>query len=300
MSAAGAIRVDSHLRTKDPSVYAIGDCAESVNCITGRNEYWPLGSVSTKMGRIAADNIAGRPSRYLGSIGTTMFQNFGVSIARTGLTAASAREHGFRAESVVVTGLDKAHYSRDADYVTIKLIADVKTRVLLGAQGYGRGDVVRQIQIAAAAIMQSATLTDVFDLDLGYSPCFNNPIDLVQTACCMLAAKIDGFVRTTTLSGLERRGTRAHLVDVSPFADHVANAIPGSVSVPLENLRREGVPFDKRETCVLYSRTSSRAYEAYRYLVTKGYASISILEGGFVFWSNGAIRPRPAAVQALQ
>ncbi len=300
VSAAGAIRVDSHLRTKDPSVYAIGDCAESVNCITGRNEYWPLGSVSTKMGRIAADNIAGRPSRYLGSIGTTMFQNFGVSIARTGLTAASAREHGFRAESIVVTGLDKAHYSRDADYVTIKLIADVKTRVLLGAQGYGRGDVVRQIQIAAAAIMQSATLTDVFDLDLGYSPCFNNPIDLVQIACCMLAAKIDGFVRTTTLSGLERRGTRAHLVDVSPFADHVANAIPGSVSVPLENLRREGVPFDKRETCVLYSRTSSRAYEAYRYLVTKGYASISILEGGFVFWSNGAIRPRPAAVQALQ
>jgi NADPH-dependent 2,4-dienoyl-CoA reductase/sulfur reductase-like enzyme/rhodanese-related sulfurtransferase/two-component sensor histidine kinase len=300
VAASGAIRVDPHLRTKDPSVYAIGDCAESVNCITGRHEYWPLGSISTKMGRIAADNIAGRPSRYLGSIGTAMFRNFGVAIARTGLTLASAREHGFRAESVVVTGLDKAHYSDNVEYVAFKLIADAKTRVLLGAQAYGRGDVVRQIQAAATAIMRSLSLTDVFDLDLGYSPDFNNPIDIVQTACCVLSAKIDGLVRTTTLEKLARAGGRACLVDVSPFADHVANAIPGSVSVPLENLRREGIPFDKREKCILYSRTSSRAYEAYRYLVTRGYSDLSILEGGYVLWSNGAVRARNGAGPASQ
>jgi rhodanese-related sulfurtransferase len=286
LTRIGAIQVTDRLVTSDRNIYAIGDCAESVNVITGKHEYWPLGSISTKMGRIAADNIAGRPSRFHGSIGTTMFQNFGLCIARTGLTLAAAVAHGFKAESVVITGLDRAHYSKNAAYITIKLIADLKTKAILGAQAYGRGDVVRQIQAAASAITNAMTLSDVFGLDLGYSPAFNNPIDIVQTACLVLASKMEGFVTTMTLDRFDREKGGLRIIDVSPFSEHVAGSIPGSVNVPLENLRREGIPFDKKERCVLYSRTSSRAYEAYRYLITKGYARLSILEGGFVYWSE--------------
>jgi rhodanese-related sulfurtransferase len=186
----------------------------------------------------------------------------------------------------VITGLDKAHYFANAEYITLKLIADAKTRVILGAQAYGRGDVARQIQIVASAISCSLTLSDIFGLDLGYSPAFNNPIDIIQTACCVLTGKLDGFVRTTTLTQFSTDPVHLHVVDVSPFSEHIVNAIPGSVNVPLENLRREGFPFDKKEKCVLYSKTSSRAYEAYRYLVTKGYQNISILEGGFIYWAQ--------------
>jgi NADPH-dependent 2,4-dienoyl-CoA reductase/sulfur reductase-like enzyme/rhodanese-related sulfurtransferase/two-component sensor histidine kinase len=282
----GAIKVTSRLVTSDRNIYAIGDCAESVNFITGKHEYWPLGSISTKMGRIAADNIAGRKSEFHGSIGTAMFQNFGLSIARTGLTLAGAIAHGFKAESVVITGLDRAHYSNNAAYITIKIIADAATKTVLGAQAYGRGDVVRQIQVAASAITNAMTLSDVFGLDLGYSPAFNNPIDIVQTACLVLASKMEGFVNTITLDRFDREKGALRTIDVSPFSEHVAGAIPGSVNVPLENLRREGIPFDKKDRCVLYSRTSSRAYEAYRYLITKGYARLSILEGGFVYWAE--------------
>jgi rhodanese-related sulfurtransferase len=238
------------------------------------------------MGRIAADNIAGRRSEFHGSIGTAMFQNFGLNVARTGLTLAAAVAHGFKAESVVITGLDRAHYSEDAAYITIKLIADSATKAVLGAQAYGRGDVVRQIQVAASAITSAKTISDVFGLDLGYSPAFNNPIDIVQTACLVLASKMEGFVNTMTLERFDREKGALCIIDVSPFSEHVAGAIPGSVNVPLENLRREGIPFDKKDRCVLYSRTSSRAYEAYRYLITKGYARLSILEGGFVYWSE--------------
>jgi NADPH-dependent 2,4-dienoyl-CoA reductase/sulfur reductase-like enzyme/rhodanese-related sulfurtransferase/two-component sensor histidine kinase len=286
LSRIGAIQVTSRLMTSDRSIYAIGDCAESVNSITGKHEYWPLGSISTKMGRIAADNIAGRPSEFHGSIGTAMFQNFGLSVARTGLTLAAAVAHGFKAKSVVITGLDRAHYSDNAGYITIMLIADAATKAVLGAQAYGRGDVVRQIQVAASAITNALTLSDVFGLDLGYSPAFNNPIDIVQTASLVLASKMEGFVNTMTLDWFYREKGSLRIIDVSPFSEHVAGAIPGSVNVPLENLRREGIPFDKKDRCVLYSRTSSRAYEAYRYLVTKGYGNLSILEGGFVYWTE--------------
>lgn len=286
MSPGGAIRVNRHLQTSDRTVYAIGDCAESVNFLTKKHEYWPLGSISTKMGRIAADHICGRNSEFKGFIGTTMFQNFDLAIARTGLTVASARAHGFAPESVVITGLDKAHYSRNAEYITLKLIADAATGCIIGGQAYGRGDVVRHVQVVASAIAHSLTCTDVFDLDLGYAPVFNNPIDIVQTACCVLTNKMEGLVKTISPRKLRELGAGGKVIDVSPFADHSQNAIPGSVNVPLENLRQEGIPFDKNAACVLYSKTSSRAYEAYRYLVSKGYGNLSILEGGYVFWAQ--------------
>jgi NADPH-dependent 2,4-dienoyl-CoA reductase/sulfur reductase-like enzyme/rhodanese-related sulfurtransferase/two-component sensor histidine kinase len=286
LSPNGAVRVNKYLRTSDRSIYAAGDCAESVNYLTGNYAYWPLGSISTKMGRIAADNICGRRSTFRGFIGTTMFRAFDLTFARTGLTMAQCRENVFKAESMVITGLDKAHYSHNAEHVTLKLIAGKTDHALLGAQVYGRGDVVRHVQLVATAITKGMTLTDMFDCDLGYAPLFNTPIDIVQTACCMLAAKIEGFIRTITPETLAA-GTRVpHLVDVSPFSEHMEGTLPGSINVPLEDLRREGIPYDKAEKCVLYSRTSSRAYQAYRYLIAKGYTNLYVLEGGYLFWSQ--------------
>ena len=76
------------------------------------------------------------------------------------------------------------------------------------------------------------------------------------------------------------------IVDVSPPQEYSFSSIPGSINVPIENLREEGFPFDKNERVILYSRTSSRAYEAYRYLVASGYENTAILEGGLVFWQT--------------
>ena len=287
LSAIGAIKVNANLQTSDNSIYAIGDCAESMNFITGQHEYWPLGSISTKMGRIAADNICGRPMEFPGFIGTTMFQNFDISIARTGLTASSARRHGFFPESVVITGLDRAHYSKNAEYVTLKIIADAKTRVILGAQAFGRGDVVRQVQIFAAAITRNLTLSDLFSLDLGYAPGVQQP-HRSRADGVLRPFEQDGRIHQDHDDRTIQQGKPAsmHVIDVSPVSERMFTTIPGSINVPLENLRREGIPFDKKEKCVLYSKTSSRAYEAYRYLVTRGYSNISFLEGGYVYWAQ--------------
>jgi NADPH-dependent 2,4-dienoyl-CoA reductase/sulfur reductase-like enzyme/two-component sensor histidine kinase/rhodanese-related sulfurtransferase len=286
LGSNGAIKVNRYLQTSDKAIYAAGDCAESVNFLTNRYAYWPLGSISTKMGRIAADNICGRRSAFRGFIGTTMFKAFDLTVARTGLTITQCRENGFRAESMIITGLDKAHYSKNAEHIAVKLIADAGTGVLLGAQAYGRGDVVRHVQLVATAIAKRMTLTELFDGDLGYAPMFNNPIDIVQTACCMLAAKIEGFIATITPDKLTTNTHTHRIVDVSPFAEHLQDTLPDSINVPLEDLRREGIPVDKNERCVLYSKTSSRAYQAYRYLVAQGYSKLAVLEGGYLFWSN--------------
>jgi rhodanese-related sulfurtransferase len=102
----------------------------------------------------------------------------------------------------------------------------------------------------------------------------------------MLAAKIEGFIKTITPDRLTTGGRALRIIDVSPFAEHMQGTLPGSVNVPLEDLRREGIPVDKAERCVLYSKTSSRAYQAYRYLTATGYSELAVLEGGYLFWSQ--------------
>ena len=282
---SGGIRVSPELQTTDAHIYAVGDCAESANLITKQHEYWPLGSVSTKMGRIAADNICGRRTEFHGSIGTAMFKIVDVNVARTGLTLRRAREKGFDAEAVVVSGLDRASYYEHARYIILKVIADRQTRVILGAQGYGKGDVVAKVQLLAEAITQALTLDAVFALDLGYAPAFNTPVDIVQVACLVLTNKIEQLLRTITIDEFEReKNGLKRIVDVSPFSEHAFHSIPRSINIPLENIRVEGIPFEKDADVVLYSNTSAGAYKAYRYLASQGYAKLRVLEGGHVGW----------------
>lgn len=282
----GGIKVNDYLQTSDETIYAIGDCAESRHLVTGSDTYLPLGSISTKMGRIAADNICGRKTRFPGSIGTAMFKIFDLQVARTGLGTEQARTAGFDVETVVVAGLDKAHYEPDANPLIIKAAADRKTQRLLGAQGYGRGAVAKHIALLAAAVTRGLTLNEVFSLDLGYYPAFNNPIDISQTACCVLQNKIEGIVETIAADGFDRMADGARIIDLSPLQEHEAGAIPDSICVPLENLRQEGIPFEKNDSVVLYSKTSSRAYEAYRFLRANGFTGVKVLEGGYLFWKK--------------
>jgi NADPH-dependent 2,4-dienoyl-CoA reductase/sulfur reductase-like enzyme/rhodanese-related sulfurtransferase len=286
IGANGGIKVNDFLRTSDPAIYAIGDCAESRHLVSGKYSYLPLGSISTKMGRIAADNIAGNKVRFSGSIGTTMFKIFDIQVARTGLTEKEAVDSGFKVESVVVAGLDKAHYEAGAEHVILKVIADRPTQRLLGAQGYGKGEAAKRIETLAGAIANRLTLQEIFMLDLGYYPAFNNPIDIAQTACLVLKNKIDGICATINLSEFERLQGSVRIVDVSPPQEYSFNSIPGSINIPLENLRQEGLSIDKKERVVLYSKTSSRAYQAYRYLHACGYKKLRVLEGGLVFWKK--------------
>jgi rhodanese-related sulfurtransferase len=287
IGSSGGIQVSATLQTSDKHVYAVGDCAESLNLITHKPGYWPLGSVSTKMGRIAADNIGGRHAEFRGSLGTVMFKIIDINVARTGLTLREALEQGFDAESVLVSGLDRAHYYENAGYVILKVIADRNTRVILGAQGFGQGKVVSKIQILACAITQSMTLDDLFQLDLGYAPPFNLPVDLVQTACLVLNNKIEGLIQTITAKDFEQAQKKAEgIIDVSPFSQHSSHFIPGSLNIPLENIRLEGIPFEKHANLIIYSNTSSGAYKACRYLQSKGYSNLWMLEGGYVCWER--------------
>ncbi|MEA1960281.1 MAG: FAD-dependent oxidoreductase [Bacillota bacterium] len=72
----GAIKVDAHMLTSDPFIFAAGDCATRRNEISGQEVYIPLASTANKQGRVVADNIAGLNTEFKAVIGTTVLQSF--------------------------------------------------------------------------------------------------------------------------------------------------------------------------------------------------------------------------------
>ena len=284
---SGGLKVNQWLQTVDESIYAVGDCAEASHVLTGQAEYWPLGATSSKMGRTAADNIAGRAVEFPGTLGSAKLKVFDMNVARTGLVAETAAARGFDPLAALVCGLDRAHFIPGAQYGVLKIIVDRKTRRILGAQGLGPGDIAQKVDVLACAVSAGMTTGELACIDFGYSPSFNSPYDLVQLACLLADNKLDGLVRTVEPDELHREPERWQLVDVSPFRVYVDRAVPGSINMPLENLRREKPPFDRETEVLLYSNTSAGAYEAYRYLVSEGYENVRILEGGYVFWKGG-------------
>ncbi len=286
ISPAGGIKIDDQFRTSDKHIYAIGDCADSPHLLTKEHEFWPLGSVSTKMGRMVADIIGGKDLHFSGSLGSTMFKCFDLSVARTGLTKKRAQELGYKVETVVVTGTDKPKHRPDSSYIFFKICCDVETRRVLGAQALGSGDVAGRISLLASCISQSMTVKEIFSLDLGYAPEFTLPIDISQTACAVLENKCDGLLHTISCEELSDVPEDAVFITVDPSPEKGLYLIPGSMEIPIEQLRNEDLGLEKSRPIVLYCRTSAFAYKGYRYLQSQGYSSVKVLEGGYLFWEK--------------
>ena len=149
LGETGAIKVNEFMQTSDPDIYAGGDCVENTHRISGKKVYAPMGSTANKHGRIIADHITGRKSRFPGILGTGICKVLDLKIARTGLSEGEARSQGYNIETIICPGPDRPHYYPGSNSVITKLIAEKKTGKLLGAQIMGLGDIAKRIDIAA-------------------------------------------------------------------------------------------------------------------------------------------------------
>jgi CoA-dependent NAD(P)H sulfur oxidoreductase len=175
----GSIKVDQHLRTNIPDIYAAGDCTETTDIVSGRPIYVPLALKANKEGVVAGINICGGNETFTGVLGTAIMKFCELGLARTGLTLADAESAGFEAIKYSVTSNSKAHYFPGGGKLTAVLTADKKTGRLLGAQLAGPVDGVKRIDTYATAITAKMTLDDIFQLDLAYAPPFSPVYDPV-------------------------------------------------------------------------------------------------------------------------
>jgi NADPH-dependent 2,4-dienoyl-CoA reductase/sulfur reductase-like enzyme len=169
LGPTGAMAVSEHMETSVPGVYAAGNCAECVHLVTGRPVSIPLGTVAAKQGRVAGENLAGRRTRFLGALGTSIVKLFGIAAASTGLNTTAAEREGFRTVTATVRGRFQAHYfgSRPG---TVKVIAERGSGKLLGASIVGSPEGAARIDVLATALAARMTVSEAAQLDLAYAP----------------------------------------------------------------------------------------------------------------------------------
>jgi len=281
----GAIAVDQNLRTSDPFIYAGGDCVENNHLITGSPVYVPLASTANKQGRVIGNNLAGRQDTFPGVLGTAVMQAFEYNVGRTGLTEKQAGELGYPVETVLVAGLDSAHYHPLHGGGLIKLVSHRETGRLLGVQAVGTGEIVKRLDVFVTAISLGADLEQLSNLDLGYAPPFATPIDLGLHAINTLKNKREGLMGSLSpaeFCRLLENNEEIVVLDVRTpeEADDRPLASDKVLRIPLYELRGRvhEVPQDKR--VVTLCELGIRAYEAARILQGEGREDVSYVQGG--------------------
>jgi len=280
-----AIKVDKHLRTSDPFIFAGGDCAEQTHVLTGKPIYIPLASTANKQGRVIADNIAGRPTEFSAVLGTSVLQAFDLNIGRTGLSEAEAKEFGYDVITSVVSGLDATHYYPMHAGLTIKLIADNASGKLLGAQVCGQGEGIKRLDVLATALKFGAKVEDLSNLDLGYAPPFATAIDIVIHAANTLQNKREGIVPSLNAPEMVAElaaGQKYCFVDVREQDEVQANPLPlpDVLHIPLGELRGRWPDIPAEQTAITVCELGIRSYEAACILKGLGRDKIAYLEGG--------------------
>jgi NADPH-dependent 2,4-dienoyl-CoA reductase/sulfur reductase-like enzyme/rhodanese-related sulfurtransferase len=283
----GAIKVDDTMRTSDPDIYAAGDCAESLDLVTGKACYVPLGSTANKQGRVAAINICGGDDRFPGVLGSTVCKVFDFCVARTGLTEAAARQNGYEVTTVIVPDVDRAHYMPGAKPIVLKLVVDTKNRKLLGAQAVGPGNGDKRMDVSAMAITAGMTVDQLSKVDLCYAPPYSPALDNIITAANVARNKLDGQVTGITPMEVKKRidaKTDFVFLDVRSPAEFQQEYLAGSTLIPLGALRARLAELPRDKEIVAFCKISLRGYEAARILEGAGFQRVRVMDGGVSVW----------------
>ncbi|MDN5313282.1 MAG: hypothetical protein PWQ68_2256 [Thermoanaerobacteraceae bacterium] len=284
----GAIKVNENMETNIHDIYAVGDCAENINLVTGKPAWFPMGSTANKMGRVAALNLypKGEKESLKGVLGTTVVKLFDINVAKTGLSERDAKNAGYNIITVIVPAHDRAHYYPGAKNIITKLIVDKATHRLLGAQIIGEGVVDKPIDIAATVITLGGTVQDMAKLDLAYAPPFSSAMSSTIVAANVarnkLLGKLEGISPLELKDKLSDPGLQ--IIDVREEAEYQVGAIPGSLNIPLKEIKKRVGEIDKQRETVVVCKLGLRAYLAYITLKHLGVKNLRILDGGVTAW----------------
>ena len=279
----GGIRVDEQMRTCDPHVWAVGDAVEVKNWVTGKWELMPLAGPANRQGRVAADAICGRETRFRGVQGTAVCGFFGMTVALTGATEKALSSAGMKdLETIYLHPNHHVGYYPGAQAIHLKLIFRKSDGLVLGAQAAGEQGVARRIDVIAQAIQMKATVFDLEEAELCYAPQYGGAKDPVNFAGMIASNVMRGDMELAPWEDLAT--TSALLLDVRERHEFRAGSIEGAVNIPLGELRERLHELPRSREIWVNCVVGQRAYYAARILAQHGFR-VRNLSGGFKTYS---------------
>lgn len=283
----GSILVNDRMETSAPDIYAVGDAVQVKHAVSGEDVLISLAGPANKQGRIAADNICGKDTRYQGSQGSSVIKAFDLTAATTGLSEKDAKRCELSVDKVILSPMSHAGYYPGGSVMTMKVIFEKETYRLLGAQIVGREGVDKRIDVLATAIHAGVKATDLKNLDLAYAPPYSSAKDPVNMAGFMIDNIKNGTLKQwhvdEILALLQR--TDVTLLDTRTRREYAMGHIDGFFNIPVDELRERlaEVPHDKPVYVICQS--GLRSYIATRILEGNGYTAYNF-SGGYRFYAT--------------
>lgn len=283
---SGGIWVDNHQRTSDESIFAVGDAAEKTSNFSGKGQQIWLANLANRHGRLVADVIAGEKVEVRPAIGTGIIGAFGMAASLTGLTEGLAKRLGIKFEAIHLHPSSHAGYYPGAERVSLKVLFDPESGKLLGAQGVGLDGIDKRIDVIATAIYAGLGVQDLMNLELAYAPAFGSAKDAInQTGYVgdnVFTGKTEN-VHWHEIEKLQQEGTV--VVDVRTDTENQAGAIPGSILIPVNDLRQRIEELRGKEV-VVHCAVGQRGHTAVQLLAGHGIKAKN-LSGGYTTWKAG-------------
>lgn len=285
LGKTGAVKTDNNYMTNDRDIYAVGDMIEVYSPLF--NDYFKLSLAgpAQKQARAVADHINGRVVDNRGYIGSSVIKVFDFNGASTGLTESliKARGMSLNYETIEIIPSDKVGLMSNANPMYFKLIFEVPTGRVLGAQAIGKGNVDKRIDVIASVIKFGGTIEDLKDLELCYAPPFGTAKDVVN---------FGGYVASNVL---ERRFKQEHfskvrelleagecIIDIREKGEYAEGHLKGVPNIPLSELRERVNEIPKDRTVYLQCRSGQRSYNACLLLQNLGYTNVVNVTGGIL------------------
>lgn len=295
LDETGAIKVDGHMRTSDPDIFAGGDCVEDTHLATGKKVWIPLGSTANLHGRVIGNNLTGLDDSFPGVLGTGIMKTLGVNAGATGVSETRAADWGF---PEVITGLgpfnDKSHYYPGGKNVTIKVVADKASGKVIGVQAVGPGDVARVVDAAVSAITMGVTVDQMGNMDYAYAPPFGVPIEPLAQTVNIVRNKRDGLADAVVPLDLKEMlaGSDDFVVlDVRSKNELEARPPIGdkrTMTVDMYEVREKIHTIPKDKPVIVICQLGARAFDVHCALKGAGFKEAKYLEGGLnVFFRLG-------------
>lgn len=276
----GGVRVDTHMRTSHPDIYAAGDVVEVPHTVLGGSWIIPLAGPANRQARVAAENMLGRDTEYESTQGTSIVKVFDMVAGGTGATEKQLRAAGMPYLRAHVHPSGHAGYYPGTAQMDVKCLYSPTDGRILGAQITGFDGVDKRLDVFATAIRLGATVFDLEKLELAYAPPFGAAKD---------ATNMIGFVGSNTLMGdlvgwfstdYPQNCEGARIIDVRSPSEFEVWHIPGAELVPLGTLRAAQEDWDRETPIRLYCASGFRSYLAHRVLVQHGFTDVATLVGG--------------------
>ena len=285
----GHIVTDEELRTSDPDIYAVGDVIEVHDPILGGSTAIALAGPANKQARIAADNIAGRHSKYTGTRGTSVIKVGRLTAASTGYTERRLAETGVKYEKIYLHPASNASYYPGGAPLHMKLIFK-DDGTILGAQIIGMKGADKRIDVISSAMCAGLSVDRLAGLELAYAPPYASAKDPVNLAGMIAENILNGTSKNAHFDSLPQD---AFLLDTRETAEVENGAIPGAKHIPLGQLRSRLEELPKDKTIYISCQSGLRGYVAERILRQHGFDAAN-LSGGYLTWKMFHPAPVPA------